>query len=66
MTGSEEWEAVPDDPDPEANLGYRDEPLTVVRSATDSQFVFLPEHEPQVGEEEFIVATEGSLRDVER
>jgi hypothetical protein len=66
MTTAEEWKGLPTDPDPEADLGYRGEPLTVVESSTESKLVFMPEREPQVGEEEFIVVSEESLHAVER
>jgi hypothetical protein len=66
MMTAEEWEGVPTHPDPESDLGYREEDLTVVESSTKSKLVFMPEREPQVGEEEFIVVAEESLRDIER
>jgi len=66
MMSSEEWKEVPTDPDPESDLGYEMEELTVVKSSTDSQLIFLPEHESQLGEEEFIVIHSDSLRDLRR
>jgi hypothetical protein len=66
MMTSEEWEEVATDPDWESDLGYEMEELTVVKSSTDSQLIFLPEHESQLGEEEFIVVDSDSLRDLRR
>ncbi len=66
MMTSEEWKDVPTDPDWESDLGYEMEELTVVKSSTDSQLIFLPEHESQLGEEEFIVIHSDSLRDLRR
>jgi hypothetical protein len=42
------------------------EELVVVRSSVDSQVIFLPEDDAQVGREEFIIATEESLLDVQQ
>lgn len=60
------WEEVPDHPDPAQDLGYEVQELTVVRSAADSHLIFLPKDEDQLREEEFIVVSDDSLRDVER
>lgn len=61
-----EWDDVPDDPDPKENLGYELEELTVIRSETDGQYVFLPEEESHLNEEEFIVADPDALVDLEQ
>lgn len=63
---AEEWQSVPEDPDPESDLGYELEELTVVESSVGSQYIFLPEHEVQLGDEEFIVVEEDSLWDLRR
>jgi hypothetical protein len=61
-----EWDIVPigseSGPEP---VDEREE-LTVIQSSVDSQVIFLPEDEAQIGREEFIVVSEESLRDVER
>ena len=56
-----EWQEVPEDPDPNQDLGYEIEELTVIESSADSQLIFLPEHDSQFKAEEFIVASESSL-----
>ena len=61
-----EWGAVPDDPHPEDHLGYEMEELTVIESATDSKYIFLPADESQLGEEEFIVVGEKTLTKLEQ
>jgi len=66
MTSRTEWEALPEDPDPHDNLGYELEELTVIRSETNDQYVFLPAEESHLLEEAFIVATEESLVDLEQ
>ncbi|PSP85568.1 hypothetical protein BRC96_02230 [Halobacteriales archaeon QS_6_64_34] len=64
MASKTEWEEVPEDPDPHENLGYEIEELTVIRSETNDQYVFLPAEESHLLEEAFIVATEDSLVDL--
>lgn len=64
MTSKTEWEEVPEDPDPHENLDYELEELTVVRSETNDQYVFLPAEESHLLEEAFIVASEDSLVDL--
>jgi len=61
----ETWKSVPDDPDPCSELGYEMEELKVIESATDSQFIFLPEDESHLDEEEFIIIESEALRDLE-
>lgn len=63
---AEQWKDVPTDPDPETDLGYEAEELTVVQSSADSQVIVLPEDEAQIGKEEFIVIDEESFREIER
>lgn len=64
MRSEQTWETVPDDPDPEEDLGYEMEELTVIESATDSKYIFLPADESQLGDEEFIVAEGDVLCDL--
>ena len=64
MVSKTDWEEVPEDPDPHENLGYEIEELTVIRSETNDQYVFLPAEESHLLEEAFIVATEDSLVDL--
>lgn len=61
-----DWADIPDDPHPQEDLGYEMEELTVIESATDSKFIFLPADESQLGEEEFIVVSEQALCDLEQ
>lgn len=61
-----EWEDLPDDPHPADDLGYEMEELTVIESATDSKYIFLPADESQLGEEEFIVVSESGLCELEQ
>jgi len=66
MATETEWEQVPEDPDPHENLGYEIEELTVIRSETNDQFVFLPAEESHLLEEAFIVATADALVELEQ
>jgi len=66
MTAEGEWEEVPVDPDPHENLGYEIEELTVIKSETNDQYVFLPAEESHLLEEAFIVATADVLVDLEQ
>ena len=66
MEFRQEWERVSDDPDPETDLGYQMEELTVIESATDSKYIFLPADESQLGDEEFIVVGEQTLSELNR
>ena len=61
-----DWDDVPDDPHPEKHLGYEMEELTVIESATDSKYIFLPADESQLGEEEFIVVGKRALCELEQ
>jgi len=64
MVSKTEWEQVPEDPDPHENLGYEIEELTVIRSETNDQYVFLPAEESHLLEEAFIVAAADALVDL--
>ena len=66
MVSKSEWDQVPEDPDPHENLGYELEELTVIRSETNDQFVFLPAEESHLLEEAFIVVEADSLVDLEQ
>jgi len=61
MVSKTEWEQVPEDPGPHENLGYELEELTVIRSETNDQYVFLPAEESHMLEEAFIVAAANAL-----
>lgn len=51
------WDEVPTDPDPEADLGYRTEPLMVIDGPEQGdQLIFLPAEEAQLADDEFMVA----------
>jgi hypothetical protein len=50
------WEQQPDDPDPEVDLGYQVDPLTMIDGADrGDQVIFLPAEEQQLQNDEFIV-----------
>lgn len=66
MTTTEEWEAVPTDPDPESHLGYEDEGLVVIHRPTESQYLILPNDRSKLQKEEFIIATDTTLCKVKR
>jgi len=66
MVSKSEWEQVPEDPDPHENLGYELEELTVIRSETNDQYVFLPAEESHLLEEAFIVATADALSELKQ
>lgn len=53
---SVDWQRVPNDPDPEQDLGYDLAELTIVRSPTEDHVVFLPTEEDCVEDEAFIIA----------
>ncbi|MFC6976844.1 hypothetical protein ACFQL1_22480 [Halomicroarcula sp. GCM10025709] len=63
--GEIDWQEIPEDPDPNQDLGYEMEELTVIESSADSQLIFLPEHDSQFRSEEFIVVSEQSLRSLD-
>lgn len=60
MTG--DWQQVPEDPDPEQDLGYDMADLTVVTSPTESHVVFLPPEESYLEDEAFIIADADAVR----
>jgi len=66
MASKAEWEQVPEDPDPHENLGYELEELTVIKSETNDQYVFLPSEESHLLDEAFIVATADALVQLRR
>lgn len=51
-----DWQRVPEDPDPEQDLGYDIADLTVVTSPTESHVVFLPSEDSFLDDEAFIIA----------
>jgi hypothetical protein len=58
----EDWEAVADDPDPNSDLGYELQPLTVFNiDEAGRKYVFLPGDEEHLEDEEFVVAESGSV-----
>ncbi|GGN88212.1 MULTISPECIES: hypothetical protein [Haloarcula] len=61
MFSNNEWDDVPDDPDPHENLDYEMEELTVIQSETDEKYVFLPAEESHLLEDAFIVASADAL-----
>lgn len=60
------WQRVPEDPDPQQDLGYDIEDLTVVTSPTESHVVFLPPDESYLDDEAFIIADTGAVCTPER
>jgi len=66
MMTKADWEDVPEDPDPHENLGYEMVELTVIKSETNNQYVFLPAEESHLMEEAFIVATADALVELEQ
>lgn len=64
MSGSvqEAWEDAADDPDPNRDLGYDLQPLTVFNvDEGGRKYVFLPGDEDHLEDEEFVVAESGSV-----
>ncbi|MFW6384735.1 MAG: hypothetical protein ACOCY7_01215 [Halodesulfurarchaeum sp.] len=65
MSGSlrQVWTEAPLDPDPETDLGYKYDPLTVVHVDQDGeQYIFLPGEEDHLTDSEFIIADPDSVR----
>lgn len=61
-TTSEAWAAVADDPDSNRDLGYDLQALTVVRVNEDgNKYIVLPGEKEHLTDEEFIVASAGSV-----
>lgn len=62
-TSRSEWERLPDDPDPERDLGYARASLSVVRTENGKgHYLFLPEDERDIRDEAFIIADEKAVR----
>jgi hypothetical protein len=62
----ETWEDAPVDPDPETDLGYEHQPLTVIRTDEKRErFIFLPPEEDHLLDSEFIIAPPGSVTRLE-
>lgn len=60
------WEDVSSDPDPEADLGYEHDPLTVIHVEEDTeQYIFLPGEENHLSDAEFMIAAPGSVRSLD-
>lgn len=62
-TIGEAWESAASDPDPNADLGYEIQPLTVIELSErkGGRYMFLPGEEDHLRDEEFIVADPGSI-----
>lgn len=60
---SDAWEEVASDPDPNTDLDYDLQPLTVVKldDRTGGKYMILPGTEDHLLDEEFIVADAGSI-----
>ena len=59
----ETWEAVPNDPDPEADLGYESVPLTLIDvQEGEEKYVLLPREEDHLTDSEFIIAGTDSVQ----
>lgn len=58
------WEAVPADPDPERDLGYRMLDLEVVPVPANDQTMFLPSDEDMLRDDSFVVVADDLLIDV--
>jgi len=58
----EAWEQAATDPDPNADLGYSLQPLTVIRVEEGGEkFMVLPGEEDHLKDDEYIVASPGSV-----
>lgn len=65
-TSRSEWERLPDDPDPERDLGYVRASLSVVRTENGKgHYLFLPEDEDDIRDEAFIIADAGAVRELD-
>jgi hypothetical protein len=60
----ESWASLADDPDPCSDLGYEMEELKVIEAAANAKYIFLPEDESHLADEEFIIIDTDSLRDL--
>lgn len=64
-TSRADWERLPDDPDPERDLGYVRASLSVVRTENGKgHYLFLPEDEGDIRDEAFIIADESGVWDL--
>lgn len=65
-TSRSEWERLPDDPDPERDLGYVRASLSVVRTENGKgHYLFLPEDEQDIKDEAFIIADAMAVRELD-
>jgi len=61
----ERWDRASTDPDPQTDLGYEHDPLTVVRVEEDGeQYIFLPGEEDHLSDAEFLIASPESICDL--
>lgn len=59
---NEAWADAADDPDPNSDLGYDLQPLTVIHVEDNGEkYMFLPGTEEYLEDDEFIVASPGSV-----
>lgn len=62
----EVWEEVSSDPDPESDLGYEYQPLSVISvEEGGEQYICLPREEDHLTDAEFLVADANSVRDLD-
>ena len=62
-----DWERVPDDPDPERDLGYQLASLSVIRTENGrGHYLLLPENDQDIKSEAFIVANAEAVQDLGR
>ena len=59
-----EWDAVPDDPDPEEHLGYESMEVDTVTAEQYGQLLVLPSDESMLMEDAFIVTGEDEVADL--
>lgn len=59
------WRKAATDPDPQRDLGYEFQPLTVISAPEDAGVMFLPGDADHLTDEEFIVAGEDSVRSLD-
>lgn len=60
----EAWDAVPQDPGDDSDLGYEHDLLVLIHLEEDDQYIFLPEEENHSLDSEFIIADTGTTTDV--
>lgn len=61
----EDWESVASNPDPNVDLGYELQSLTVIPvGEDDAQCMVLPEEDDHLADEEFMVANKGAICDL--